>query len=431
MPEGMPKGFFVVKQYSVPESSAEDWHNLGLSQEDIDRVQLSPRNISLPIALMLMDLTEYPSLSRARKACRKGNILIHRGPVTDSETLQSSPFGDPDKCIPGLVGDRVYAGDVLAKQVRMGSGYFPVLPSYKKPPFELPVILEDDHFALVNKPAGVVVNSQKSGGHGIMTVRAALPFCLQPPRPGTYWVMRRPASVHRLDKPTSGILCVAKTKPAMVALSRQFRDRIIKKTYVAIVNGIPEENSEASITSSEAFELGVDVDPSSSDTGSRWQLIDSPLDEKSAVTAWRPLRYVKSLHANDGYLTLVELKPKTGRYHQLRRHMAWICNKPIVGDDAYDGGTSAAMKFRDRGLFLCSTGVLLEHPFYNSDHGRVVWDEMDEESKYQGGKLSLSDDDQVMVRATIDLPEKFQNLLERGTLLQTVREQHDSIAVEV
>ena len=52
-----------------------------------------------------------------------------------------------------------------------------------------------------------------------------------------------------------------------------------------------------------------------------WNTIDCDIDGKSAITEWRALRAVKSLHGKDGQLTLVELKPKTGRYHQLRRHM--------------------------------------------------------------------------------------------------------------
>lgn len=151
-----------------------------------------------------------------------------------------------------------------------------------------------------------------------MTVRAALPFAVRPPAQGTYSTLRRPQPVHRLDKPTSGLLLIAKTKPAMVHLSLQFRDRKIKKTYVAVVNGIPDEPSRTAITSLEAHRLGVDVDPNSKEN---WQLIDYPLDEKSAMTIWRPMRYAKSLKANQNYCTLVELKPKTGRYHQLRRHM--------------------------------------------------------------------------------------------------------------
>lgn len=211
------------------------------------------------------------------------------------------------------------------------------------------------------------------------------------------------AQLHRLSQ-----LIVAKTKPAMVHLTRQFTERKIKKTYIAIVNGIPDEPSETSITSSDAYNIGVDVSP---DDEHQWQMIDHTLDEKHAVTIWRPLRYVKSLKAQDGILTMVELKPKTGRYHQLRRHMAWNRDCPLVGDKTYDDGSSKAMAFRERGLFLCSNHVTLEHPYYNTALGRKEWETLDEDAKYAGGMLTLDDDDVVRVAASIELPTKFDSFL--------------------
>lgn len=96
----------------------------------------------------------------------------------------------------------------------------------------------------------------------------------------------------------------------MVNLSHQFRDRKVKKSYVAVLNGIPAELAEAAISSESAHGLGVDVNPNSS---AKWQLIDHPLDDKSAVTIWRSLKYAKSLKAKENYVTSVELKPKSGR----------------------------------------------------------------------------------------------------------------------
>jgi 23S rRNA-/tRNA-specific pseudouridylate synthase len=153
----------------------------------------------------------------------------------------------------------------------------------------------------------------------------------------------------------------------------------------------------------------VDVDPKDNEL---WQHIDFTLEEKSAVTMWKALKYAKSLHAKDGILTMVELKPKTGRYHQLRRHMAWVCDSPIIGDGEYDGGTEYTMRFRERGLFLCSNRISLEHPFYNSKDGRPIWEALDEEAKY-GKNIWLSEANRVMVSASIELPEKFENLLAR------------------
>lgn len=400
LPEGIPRGFYVVKEYKFSPGTIGLPGELKLDVVHVDRLELTPINVTAPIALMMVDAATYPSLSRARKACRKGNILIRRGGASSEQLI-------------GRVGDRVLAGDVICQQTRMGDGYFSVV-GHRKPPFDLPVVYEDDHIALVNKPAGVVCYRQGAGQLGLLSVRAALPFVLRPPQRGTYSVLRRPASVHRLDKPTCGLLCVVKTKPAMVSMSRQFHDRIVKKTYMAIINGIPEYSSDASITSREAVKLGVDIDLSCCDPDTRWQLIDDPLDDKHAVTVWRTIKYVPSLHANDGYLTLVELKPKTGRHHQLRRHMAWHCQRPIVGDVEYDGGRADARKFRERGLFLCASSVTHEHPYYNSDDGRLVWDQLDDKQKFAGGVLWFSAiSDKVMVSATLELPDKFHNLLSR------------------
>jgi 23S rRNA-/tRNA-specific pseudouridylate synthase len=406
LPPGLPNGFFVVKEYSF--TPCNDTGKLPvllneMNNNHVKQLGLSLHNVTVPLALAMIDPETYPSLSRARKACRKGSILIVRQCGMNSN--------ESHKFI-GRVGDRVYTGDKICVQVRMGDGYFSAL-GHRKPPFELPVVYQDDHFALINKPAGIVCYRQGSGEVGLLSVRAALPFVLEPPRRGTYSVLRRPASVHRLDKPTSGLLCIVKTKPALISLSRQFHDRIVQKTYVAIINGIPEENSDTSISSEEAVALGVDIDLKSHDD-TRWQVIDSPLDDKHAITIWRAVRYVPSLRARDGFLTLVELKPKTGRYHQLRRHMTWNAQRTIVGDTVYDGGHPDAKSFRGSGLFLCASGISLEHPFYNTVDGRIAWNNMNQGEKGSNSIVVHStSNDKVMVSATIDLPNKFLRLLER------------------
>jgi 23S rRNA-/tRNA-specific pseudouridylate synthase len=99
------------------------------------------------------------------------------------------------------------------------------------PPFDLPVVYEDDHFAIVNKPEGIVVFSHKNGGFGRFSVKACLPWVLTPPKDGSVMsVMRRPCPVHRIDRGTSGLLVCAKTKPAMAELCRMFKERKVKKT---------------------------------------------------------------------------------------------------------------------------------------------------------------------------------------------------------
>lgn len=461
LPEGVPKGFYIVKQYMYlpnDENSLRLWNttisttpdvvdsqsNLTIinfmNEDHIHHLGLSDiHNITLPIALTILDPITYPSLSRARKACRKGNVVIQRSNSTTtlhgrmSSTGTNTSITDVQAPFIGRVGDRVYSGDTIAIQVRMGDGYRFAGMGHSKPPFDVPVIYQDDYYALVNKPAGIVCYRQGSGSPtGYMSIRAALPFVLDPPRRGTFSVLRRPASVHRLDKPTSGLLCIVKTKPAMVHMSKQFHDRLVQKTYTAIINGIPEENSNAWITAEKAIlEYGVDCDVTPANNGNNyntstpWQLIDAPLDGQSAVTLWRVQKYVPSLRARDGYLTLIECQPQTGRYHQLRRHMAWIANRPMVGDVEYDGNHPSARALRGNGLFLCATGIIHEHPYYNTIDGRLEWNkirsDMDDVGvadhlKHHHNNHIVSYNtatDQVMVSAKIEPPTKFQSLLQR------------------
>ena len=275
-------------------------------------------------------------------------------------------------------------------------------------------------FLPVDKPAGIVVYANRGGGHGMMTVRAAITFAVKPSRPGTYSILRRPQPVHRLDKATSGLLLIAKTKPSMINLSYQFRDRKIKKTYTAIVNGIPPPGD--AISAVEAHRLGVDVDPGVNGKD-EWQIIDHALDEKSAVTVWKVIKSSKSIHARDNVLTSIELKPKTGRFHQLRRHMSWVLDCPIAGDDKYDGGGDA-MRLRGEGLHLCSNKVTLEHPSYNDmeEEGIAIFQQLSEKEK-EG--LWMSPEGKVMVTACIDIPDKFESFIyeeNNGYIKQTSEE---------
>jgi hypothetical protein len=155
---GSNEGFYIVKTYKTNPSrfNLQAVQNL-IEENEFDRLGLTTQNISVPVALMVLDPDEYPSRSRARKACRKANILIHRGPLGIDEDSGEEIVFDAEKCMRARVGDRVFPGDVLAKQVRMGDGYFPVL-GHKKPPFDLPVIFEDDHFAIGKQSSSILLN---------------------------------------------------------------------------------------------------------------------------------------------------------------------------------------------------------------------------------------------------------------------------------
>jgi hypothetical protein len=99
--------------------------------------------------------------------------------------------------------------------------------------------------------------------------------------------------------------------------------------------------------------------------------------------------------------------------------MSWVCERTIVGDKEYDGNHEEAIKLRGRGLFLCSNRVTLEHPFYNTRAGRQIWSQMEEVDKvFDGGRLWFSEeDDKVMVSASIELPAKFNSVLDRSEAL--------------
>lgn len=179
---------------------------------------------------------------------------------------------------------------------------------------ELPIIYIDDSVIVVNKPVGVLTHS-KGALNDEFTVadffRRYTTNALDTNRPGI---------VHRLDRETSGIIIGARTDEAAAILKKQFSDRTAKKQYSAVVDGTPKLE-EAII------DLPIARNPSAPSTFR----VDAK--GKPALTSYRVL-------ASNGEKSLVELKPKTGRTHQLRVHMQYI-NTPISGDRVYGTATSA------------------------------------------------------------------------------------------
>lgn len=181
----------------------------------------------------------------------------------------------------------------------------------------------------------------------------------------------------------------------------------------AIVNGDIKEPKETSISSNEAKKLGVCI---SDEEETPWQIIDDEIEGQSAVTVWRPVRRWPLENARNDTVSLVSLKPKTGRYHQLRRHMAWVSKCPLLGDKSYDGG-GLAKTLRDQGFYLCSNKVTLEHPYYNTRtaESRKEWD-ADKKTILKGaddleGNFRLTEEDgNVFVHCEISLPAKFSNV---------------------
>jgi hypothetical protein len=89
-----------------------------------------------------------------------------------------------------------------------------------------------------------------------------------------------------------------------------------------------------------------------------------------------------------------------------------VAECPLVGDKTYDGGGDA-MCLRERGLFLCSNSVVLEHPYYNSEIGRKEFEGLGGVAKSEMKGVEQASDGTVMVRASVPLPKKFANFMER------------------
>lgn len=172
----------------------------------------------------------------------------------------------------------------------------------------LPILYEDEDVIVLNKPAGVLTHA-KGGLSNEQTVADFL-------RPRTVIATDtdRPGIVHRLDRDTSGVLIGARTERAYDMLQRQFANRQVQKTYIAVVEGTPKL-PEAQI------DVPIGRNPSAPST------FRADAKGKSAQTTYKVL-------ATDGKTSLVLLKPRTGRTHQLRVHMAHI-GAPIVGDRVY------------------------------------------------------------------------------------------------
>ncbi len=182
------------------------------------------------------------------------------------------------------------------------------LPEQEQTSAELPILYEDDDVIVVNKPSGLLTHA-KGGLSTEPTVAEII-------RPKTSFASDtdRPGIVHRLDRDTSGALIIAKTADAAVHLQQQFAQRTTKKTYLAVTYGVPK-------LAAAKIDLPIGRNPSAPSTFR----IDP--NGKPAQTTYRVL-------AATDTRALIELKPTTGRTHQLRVHMVHL-NTPILGDRVY------------------------------------------------------------------------------------------------
>ena len=171
------------------------------------------------------------------------------------------------------------------------------------------VIYEDEYVIAFNKPSGLAV--QTRGNRGTSLDHLLWTFARSNGK--------RPQLVHRIDAGTSGLILAAKTKPAIAALSAEFAERRVQKTYLALVSGDIPNTDKGSIRVP-LLKTGRSVVPGKIDQGA-----------DSARTDW----IVRS--RRDG-IALIEAHPLTGRMHQIRAHLAHL-GCPILGDPIYGTGT--------------------------------------------------------------------------------------------
>lgn len=189
------------------------------------------------------------------------------------------------------------------------------------------VLYEDEFVLAFNKPSGLAVQTRGNRG-------TSLDFLL--------WAFarsngKRPHLVHRIDAGTSGLILAAKTKPAMTFLSAEFAERRVRKTYVALVSGnLPSE--ERGRIEVPLLKTGRSVEPGRLEDGA-----------DTASTDWTVLKRA-------GEAALIEARPKTGRMHQIRAHLAHL-GCPILGDVIYGSGEASAPR-----LMLHAAGLTITRP---------------------------------------------------------------------
>jgi 23S rRNA pseudouridine1911/1915/1917 synthase len=192
---------------------------------------------------------------------------------------------------------------------------------FKRLELNLEVLFEDEYLAVIYKPAGILVSGNK-----FVTIANGLAQNLKKSKQSD---AVKPQPVHRLDYQTSGLLLVGKTSTAIIELGKLFQNKEIKKTYFAITIG----------------------------TMNTVGRINFLIDKKIAQTKFEVLKTVVS--ERFGYLNFVKLAPKTGRKHQLRKHVAEIGN-PILGDKKY---FLEHKILNGKGLFLHAATLDFVHPF--------------------------------------------------------------------
>lgn len=233
---------------------------------------------------------------------------------------------------------KVKKGDVIEVQI-------PENEEYDAAPENIPldIVYEDEYLVVVNKPSGMVVHP--APGHPSGTLVNALMYHCGDSLSGIGGV-NRPGIVHRIDRDTSGLICVAKNDFAHVSLSEQLKDHSMHREYRMILRGTPKDD---------AGTVNAPIGRHAVDRKKMAVIRDG--HSRDAVTHWR---IIERFHG----FSYCEAILETGRTHQIRVHMSYI-GHPLVGDTVYGGGHTPFEKHNSAlldGQMLHAHALILTHP---------------------------------------------------------------------
>jgi 23S rRNA pseudouridine1911/1915/1917 synthase len=253
----------------------------------------------------------FPDISRnlAQEMIKNGEIKIGNSIPKASQKLKA-----------GNIIEITFRDDELNTEIQATEMNFPIL-------------YEDDDIIVINKPFGLVVHP--GAGNEKVTVVSAL---LSHTNLSPIGAPDRPGVVHRLDKETSGIMVLAKTKEAHKNLAEQFASHELEKEYIALIQG-------HIVNKKGRIQVAIERDPVH-----RQRMKATSVDNgRMAISIFEVMEYLKNS-------TLVKVRILTGRTHQIRVHMAFT-GHPLLGDTTYGG-----KKFGNSEHFLHSAKLSFTHP---------------------------------------------------------------------